>query len=264
MKFVDEFRDAELGQVLAGEILARARARASLQGDGGVRRPHAFDLQVRDRRPAALERRARSRTRLPGVRDSDGPGRRRHRGGQPRGRDLHLLRGHAAGPGLGVHAAGCQGPGRRHADGLLTARRAANRPREPRSRGRVLRHRVRDDCAVDGADAEAGQGRGDDELLLRLQPRDDRPAAASPAGVARSPARRVHRPGPRVHGGRGTAVRVHPGRLRTAGGDLRLRAARRAPVDPDDPSPAGAKAAARWRTSTREWFRERATSVRSR
>ena len=80
MKFVDEFRDAELGRALAGEILAHGRARPPLQGDGGLRRPHALDLQVRRRRPAARERRARARPGLPGVRDPDGPRRRRHRG----------------------------------------------------------------------------------------------------------------------------------------------------------------------------------------
>ena len=40
------------------------------------------------------------------------------------------------------------------------------------------------------------------ELQLRLQPRDDRAAAARAARLARPAARRVHRPGPRVHGRR--------------------------------------------------------------
>ena len=55
---------------------------------------------------------------------------------------------------------------------------------------------------------------GIDELLVRLQPRHDRAAAAGAARVARPAARRLHRPGPRVHGGGRPAVRVHPGRLR--------------------------------------------------
>ena len=83
MKYVDEFRDAELGRALAGEILADGRARPPLQGDGGLRRPHALDLQVRRRRPAAAERRARPRPRLPGLRDPDGPRRRRDRARPP-------------------------------------------------------------------------------------------------------------------------------------------------------------------------------------
>ena len=61
---------------------------------------------------------------------------------------------------------------------------------------------------------------GIDELLLRLQPRDDRSAAAGAARVARPPARRVHRARACLHGRRRPAVRVHPGRLRAAGGDL--------------------------------------------
>ena len=96
MKFVDEFRDAELGRALAGEILADGRARPPLQADGGVRRAHALDLQVRDRRPAAGERRAGARPRLPGLRDPDGPRGRRDRARARAGRDLHLLRRHAA------------------------------------------------------------------------------------------------------------------------------------------------------------------------
>ena len=57
----------------------RRRARPPLQGDGGVRRPHPLDLQVRGRRPAAGQRRAGPRPGLPGLRDPDGPGGRRHR-----------------------------------------------------------------------------------------------------------------------------------------------------------------------------------------
>ncbi len=77
------------------------------------------------------------------------------------------------------------------------------------------------------------------ELHLRLQPRDDRAAAAGAARVARPAARRLHRPRARVHGGRRAAADVHPGRLRAPGGDLRLRAARHPAVDRDDPAPAG-------------------------
>ena len=160
MKYVDEFRDPELGRALAGEILQPGRARPPLQADGGVRRAHPLDLQVRDRRPAARERGAGARPRLPGVRDPDGPGGRRHRDRPPAGRDLHLLRRHDADPRLGRLAARRQGRGRRHPDGLLAARRAADRQGEPRPRGRVLRDRVRDHRAVDGAHAQAREGRG--------------------------------------------------------------------------------------------------------
>ena len=74
--------------------------------------------------------------------------------------DLHLLRRHDARARRRRHAARRQGRGRRRAHGLLAARRAADRAREPRSRGRVLRHRLRDDGAVDGAHAAAREGRG--------------------------------------------------------------------------------------------------------
>ena len=63
MKYVDEFRDPELGRVLAGGDPRRGRAGPPLQVHGGLRRPHALDLQVRRRRPAARQRRARARAR---------------------------------------------------------------------------------------------------------------------------------------------------------------------------------------------------------
>ena len=200
MRFVDEFRDAELGRALAGEILGAGRARPPLQGDGGLRRPHPLDLQVRDRRPAAGERRAGARPRLPGVRDPDGPRGRRHRAWPgSRGRDLHLLRRHDARcPGSRGQPARRQGRGRRRAHGLLAARRAAHRQAEPRPRRRLLRDRLRDHRALHGADAQARPGRGRPELLLHVQPRDDRAAAARAARLARPAPRRLHRPRPRV------------------------------------------------------------------
>ena len=56
-------------------------------------------------------------------------------------------------------------------DALRIARRDAGPPR------RLLRDRLRDHRAVDRADAEARQGGGDRELQRHVQPRDDRPAA---------------------------------------------------------------------------------------
>ncbi len=66
---------------------------------------------------------------------------------------------------------------------------------------------------------------------LHVQPRHDRPAAARAARVARPAARRLHRPGPRGDRRGRAAVRVHPRRLRQAARDRGLRAARPAPVD---------------------------------
>ena len=226
MKYVDEYRDAELGRAVAGKILCLDRAGPPLQGDGGLRRPHPLDLQVRDRRPAARERRARARPRLPGLRDADGPHRRRHRDG-PRGeRDLHLLRRHDAGAGLRADVHRRQGRGRRHPHGLLAARRAADRQAEPRPRRRLLRDRLRDHRALHRADPEARQGRGRPQLLLHVQPRHDRAAAAGAARLARPAPRRLHRPRPRLDRGRRPPVRVHPRRLRQADRRRRLRAAR--------------------------------------
>ena len=160
VKYVDEYRDAELGRALAAQILAEVepgRHYKVMEVCGG--HTHSiYKYGIDDLLPA--ERRARARPRLPGLRDPDGPRRRRDRDRPQRRRDLHLLRRHAARAGLRAHAARRQGRGRRRADGLLAARRAADRAGEPRPRGRVLRDRLRDDGAVDGADAQARQGRG--------------------------------------------------------------------------------------------------------
>ena len=115
---------------------------------------------------------------------------------------------------------------------------------------RLLRDRLRDDRALDRADLEAGQGRGHRELPLHLQPRDDRAAAASAARVAGPAARRLHRPRPRLDDRRRPPVRVHPARLRQAPGHIGLRAARRPPGDRDDPRARSPKAGPRSRTST--------------
>ena len=240
------------------------RAGPPLQADGGLRRPHPLDLQVRDRRPAPRQRRARPRPRLPGLRDPDGPGRRRDRPGARARRDPHLLRRHDAGAGLRRHLPRREGRRARHPHGLLAARRAADREAEPRPHRRLLRDRLRDHGALDGADPEAGEGRGRRELPLHVQPRDDRAAAAGAARVARPAARRLHRPRPRVDDRRRAAVRVHPRRLRQAAGHRGLRAARHPAVDPDDPRASSPRAAARSRTSTRASSPTRATSRRCR
>ena len=159
MKFVDEFRDAELGQVLAGEIVATVepgRHYKVMEVCGG--HTHTiYKYGVDDLLPG--ERRARARPRLPGLRDPDGARRRRHRGRPRTGRDLHLLRRHDARAGRPRHAARGEGRGRGHPHGLLAARRAADRAGEPRPRGRLLRRRLRDDGALDRADADAREGR---------------------------------------------------------------------------------------------------------
>ena len=186
VKFVDEFRDADLGRAVATEILGAVepgRHYKIMEVCGG--HTHSiYKYGIDDLLPANVE--LVHGPGLPGLRDPDGPPRRRHRH-RPQARgDLHLLRRHDARPRVGRHAARGQGRGRRHPHGLLAAGRAADRQAEPRPRGRLLRHRLRDDRAVDGADAQARQGRGRAQLLLRLQPRDDRAAAAGAARFART------------------------------------------------------------------------------
>ena len=73
MKFVDEFRDGELGRAVAGEILATVepgRHYKVMEICGG--HTHAiYKFGIDDLLPA--ERRARARPGLPGLRDPDGP-----------------------------------------------------------------------------------------------------------------------------------------------------------------------------------------------
>ena len=216
MKYVDEFRDAELGRVVSAEIASTVDAgrHYKVMEVCGGHTHSIYKYGVDDLLPPNVEL-----VHGPGCpvcvipmgRVDDGIAVARN----PEviftcfGDMLRV-------PGARRHAARRQGRGRRRAHGLLAARRAAHRAREPRSRRRLLRHRLRDDGAVDGAHAAAREGRGDRELPLPLQPRHDRAAAAGAAGVARPPARRLHRAGPRGDGRGGPAVRVHPGRLRAS------------------------------------------------
>ena len=78
-------------------------------------------------------------------------------------------------------------------DALRIAREHPDRP------GDLLRDRLRDHRALDRAHAEAGQGRGRGQLLVHVQPRDHRAAAAGAARLARPAPGRLHRPGPRRH-----------------------------------------------------------------
>ena len=156
MRFVDEFRDAELGRALAGEILATVepgRHYKVMEVCGG--HTHSiYKYGVDDLLPANVEL-----VHGPGCpvcvipmgRVDDGiaiAARAR--------RDLHLLRRHDARARLAT--ARCSRPRPQGADvrmvySPLDALRIAKR--EPRPRGRLLRDRLRDDRAVDRADAQA-------------------------------------------------------------------------------------------------------------
>ena len=198
MRFVDEFRDAETGRVLAGEILATVepgRHYKIMEVCGG--HTHSiYKYGIDDLLPANVEL-----VHGPGCPVCV----------IPMGRvDDAIAMAHEEGviftcfgdmmrvPGSDGTLHGGQGARRRRADGLLAARRAADRQAEPRPRRRLLRDRLRDDRPVDGADAQARAGRGRPELLLLLQPRDDRAAAARAARLARPAPRRLRRAGPRV------------------------------------------------------------------
>ena len=104
--------------------------------------------------------RPRARPRLPGLRDPDGPRRRRDLARRAARGDLHDLRRHDARPRRPRHAARGEGPRRRRAHGLLAARRAGARAPQPGSRGRLLRDRLRDDSAGDRDHGAARSRRG--------------------------------------------------------------------------------------------------------
>ena len=160
MKFVDEFRDAELGGALAGEILGTVepgRHYKIMEVCGG--HTHSiYKYGVDDLLPANVEL-----VHGPGCPVCV----------IPMGRvDDGIAIAHEPGviftcfgdmlrvPGADGTLLDAKAAGRRRADGLLAARRAAHRQAEPRPRGRLLRDRLRDDRAVDRADAQARQGRG--------------------------------------------------------------------------------------------------------
>ena len=160
MKFVDEFRDAELGRAVAGEILSLVEPgrHYKLMEVCGGHTHSIYKYGIDDLLPANVEL-----VHGPGCPVCV----------IPMGRvDDGIAVAHEDGviftcfgdmmrvPGSNGQPARGQGGGRRRADGLLAARRAADRQAEPRPRGRVLRDRLRDDRAVDGADAQARQGRG--------------------------------------------------------------------------------------------------------
>ena len=177
MKYVDEFRNADLARAVSAEISSLV-TRTALQDHGGLRRPHPHHLPPRHKGSATGSGRAGARPRLPGLRAPDGPGGRGHSHSRtPRGH-LHLLRGHDARPRLEREPAGGQGRRRRHPHGVLAAGRPADRAREPRPRSRLLRHRVRDHGPFHGAHVAAGEEGGHRELLRVLQPRHHRAAGA--------------------------------------------------------------------------------------
>ena len=117
----------------------------------------------------------------------------------------------------------------------------ADRGREPRSRGRVLRRRLRDDRAVNCGHAAEGAGRRRAQLQRVQQPRHDRAAHQGDPRVARPPARRFPRPGSCVDRDRQPSLPVRAQAVRQAARDRRLRTARHPPGHRDaaHPDPRG-------------------------
>ncbi len=238
MKYVDEFRNADLARAVSAEIssLVDPNRHYKIMEVCGGHTHTIYRHGIKDLLPDQVEL-----VHGPGCPVCvlpDGPGGRGHRHRRATRGHLHLLRGHDARPRLEREPARGQSPGRRHPHGVLAAGRPAHRAREPRPRGRLLRHRLRDHGPVHGAHAAAGEERGHRELLRVLQPRHHRAAGAGAARLAGSAPRRLYRAGARLDGDRLQALRVHAGRLRQAVRGGRVRAAGPPAVRPDAHAPA--------------------------
>ena len=206
MKFVDEFRDAALGRAVAGEILSLVepgRHYKVMEVCGG--HTHSiYKYGVDDLLPSNVEL-----VHGPGCPVCV----------IPMGRvDDGIAVAHEESviftcfgdmmrvPGSQRHAARRQGRGRRHPHGLLAARRAADRQaRTPTARSCSSRSASRRPRPSTALTLKRARAEGVDELLLHVQPRDDRAAAARAARVARPAARRLHRARPRLDGRRRAA-----------------------------------------------------------
>ena len=143
MKYLDEYRDADVAAALA-----RAHRRdgdAALGAHGGLRRPDAHDRALRHRPLLPAERRAGARPGLPGLRDPAGDDR-------PRPRDRRAARTSSSARSATccacpARAATCSRCGAAAPTCASSTRRStpSRIAREnPDTRGRLLRHRLRD------------------------------------------------------------------------------------------------------------------------
>ena len=203
MRYVDEYRSAELARGLAAEIASLVDAGRDGADHGGLRRPHARDLPPRARGSAPARGRARARARLPGVRDPDGPRRRRDRA--RRGQRASRSRRSATCCACPAGAARCSRR-RRAAPTCAWSTRRSTRSRSPRSEPerRVVFFAIGFETTAPATAVTLlrARARGDAELRRLLQPRRDRAAAARDPRDAGPARRRVHRPGPRLDGDR--------------------------------------------------------------
>ena len=204
MRFVDEYRDP------------RPRARSSrsitdLAGDDHFKFMEVCGGHTHTIYRHGIEHvlpehgRAGARPGLPGVRDPDGPGRRRDRRGRDAGRDLHVVRRHDA------RARRQRQPAARRRRAAPTcasctrrSTRCASRSRRPTatwcsspSGSRPRRRRPRSRCSRPASS-------GVTNFTRVLQPRHDRPADQGDPRVARPAPRRLPRPRPRVDRRRAT------------------------------------------------------------
>jgi hydrogenase expression/formation protein HypD len=99
MRFVDEFRDADKAHALAAKIAALCEPgrQYKLMEVCGGHTHTIYKHGLEDYLPESVT--AGARPRVPGVRDPDGPGRRRDPPGLAAGRDHDLVRRHDAGAG---------------------------------------------------------------------------------------------------------------------------------------------------------------------
>ena len=264
MRYVTEFRSGALAQKLAREVASLVepgRVVKIMEVCGG--HTHAiYRHGVEDLVPDEVD--FVHGPGLPGLRDPDGPGRRRDRARRaPRGR-LHDVRGHAARPREPGLAARGEGARSRCPDGLLAARRAGARPPYPRSADRLLRDRVRNNRAGHGDHVASRPRRG---RSANFSVFCNHVTIAPPLrAILESPGLRLdalHRAGSRLDGDRDAGLRLHRRGVREARRRHGLRAARHPPGGGDDRCASSGKAAARSRTSTRASFVATVTRARS-
>ena len=160
MKFVDEFRDPAAARALVKSIteLATGDDEFKFMEVCGGHTHTIYRHGIEHLLPETVE--LVHGPGLSGLRDPDGPGRRRDVAGRAAGRHLHDIRRHDAGARVQGQPARGQGPRRRRAIRLLAAGRAQGRHRQPRPARRVLRRRLRDHRAVHRGDAGAGRALG--------------------------------------------------------------------------------------------------------
>ena len=247
MKYIDEFRDGDAGARHRRRDRRARPTRPPLQPHGVLRRPHPRHLALRHGRPAAAAGAHDPRPRLPGVRAADRAHRHRDRTWRSSSGVILCTYGdtlRVPASGRPVAAEG-QGARRRHPHGLFAApTRCSIAQAQPGARGRVLRHRLRDHHAAHGAGDPAGARAAGCANFSVFCNHVLTPAAIT--SILESPevrelgtraARRLRRPGACVHRDRQPALRILRRGVPQAGGDRRLRAARRDAGDPDAGAP---------------------------